>query len=145
MEVFQTVVAGATIFVLGQVVIRFLLDPIRAYRELVGRVAHAIVLHSTANYGHVPGTDRQLVSPTPPEEAIRTFRSLAGELSQCTYAIPCYSLFVLLHLIPSRANIQLAAQNLIGMSNSVGHLQNSQADRQGVIRRALRIYDPDRP
>src|SRR5215216_1042459 len=85
MDVFWTVVAGAGVLVVGQAVTRFFIEPWHEYRMLVGRIAHAVILYSTANA--IPG----LASPTPLDGAHRELRSLAGELWQRVYAIPLYA------------------------------------------------------
>lgn len=136
-DVFWTVLAGVAVYVLGQAVVKFFIEPWHEYRMLVGRIAHAMILYRTAN------NDPNLVSPVPLEEARRELRSLAGELWQRTYAIPLYgALSRVFRGLPSRPEIREASGNLIGLSNSLGRTEPG-ADRVSTIRHALHMYDPD--
>jgi len=116
MDIFWTVVTGVAVFVVGQAVSRFIIEPWHEYRMLVGRIAHAFILFSTANA--IPG----LASPTPLDEAHGELRSLAGILWQQVYAIPLYQTVArVCWWIPTYDDIQVASSNLVSLSNSVGH------------------------
>lgn len=139
MDVFRTVLAGTLVLVVGQVLIKFFVEPWQDYRELVGRIAHATILYRTAN------ADPGLASPVPVEEARRELRSLAGELWQRTYAIPFYAFICrVCWWIPTLQEIQDAASGLIGLSNSFSspHLRSGYVTK---IRQGLHLYDPDAP
>ena len=73
MELLSTVVAGVLIFVLGQIVIKILVEPWQQFRELIGRIAHALPVYGHGHAGY--------------EEGARVIRSHAGELQQRTYAM----------------------------------------------------------
>lgn len=141
MEIFWTVVAGVAVFVGGQLVVKFFIEPWHEYRMLVGRIAHALILYRTAN--DVPG----LVSPAPIDEARRELRSLAGELWQRTHAIPFYGpLSRVCWWIPTHAEIRAASAGLIGMSNSLGGSLERAFSSSGYVaqvRQGLHLHDPE--
>jgi hypothetical protein len=112
-ELFTTVVAGVLIFVGGQLLSRFLVDPLHEWRKLKGEIAHALVFYSNV---HVAP---RLHSVEFGEEAMKHYRDLASQLWQRVHAIPCHRLFVLLRLVPSWKRVQAASSGLIGLSNSV--------------------------
>jgi hypothetical protein len=135
-EVFWTVVAGVAVFVFGQAVVKFVIEPWHEYRMLVGHIAHAVILYSTAN------ANPELVSPVPIEEARRELRSLSGELWQRTYAIPLYGpISRVCWFAPTWQEIREAASGLIGLSNSLGDYRFT-GDYIPKIRKGLHIYDP---
>jgi hypothetical protein len=110
-EIFWTVLASVAVFVVGQAVVKFLIEPWHEYRMLVGRIAHALILHA-----HVH-SNLDLISPVPVEEARCELRSLAGELWQRTNAIPFYGPIPrACRWVPSWPEIEKAASGLIGLS-----------------------------
>jgi len=124
-DIFWTVLAGVSVFVLGQMAIQFLIEPFRDYRDLVGRIAHATVFYQ--NVTDSPG----LRSPATVDEGMKVMRGLAAELPQRAYAIPAYRFFATIRLLPKLADIQSASSSLIGYSNS---LDNSHADLSRISR-----------
>ena len=44
--VFETVIAGVTIFVAGQIVIKFMLEPILEFKTLLGEISHKFLVRS---------------------------------------------------------------------------------------------------
>lgn len=136
MDVFLTVVAGVAVFVFGQAVMKFLVEPWHEYRTLVGRIAHAVILYSNA-------TDNPMVaSPTPVDEARRELRSLAGHLWQRTYAIPLYGpLSRVCWWMPTREEIPKASGALIGLSNSMSGA-TGRYEYVADVRKGLHLYDP---
>lgn len=125
MSVFWTVLAGVVVFVVGQAIQRFILEPIQEQRRIIGDIANALVF--LANVGPLPewAPAGDLVLPASHEEASRTIRSLAARLRATLWTIPLYNWWAGLRLIPPRAAIDTASQQLIGWSNS---LQRGQPD-----------------
>jgi hypothetical protein len=108
-----TVCSGVLVLVAGQIVIRFLLDPLTELRKLLGEVSDSLTY-----YAHVysnPGVAGEDVLA----EAKRVLRQRASQLWAKALSLPLYAVFSFLHLVPSRKSISEASANLIGLSNSV--------------------------
>jgi len=127
-----TICGGVLVVVLGQVFIRFFLDPITDLRKLIGEIADNLVY-----YGNVysnPGMAKKDVI----DKARIAFRQNASVLTSRAHALPLYPLFSILRVVPRRSHISEASGNLIGLSNSLVQgdpLINHDRDRQ--IRKSL--------
>jgi hypothetical protein len=140
MEVFWTVVAGVGVFVFGQVVVKFFVEPWHDLRMCIGRIAQAVVI-----YGQAHGDDR-FVSTVPVEEARRELMSLSGELLQRTYAIPGYGLYArLFPRLASWQEIRDASGHLGGLAKSLDQVGGTRSEHIANIRGALRLHDPTQP
>jgi hypothetical protein len=128
-----TIVGGLIALVLGQLVLRWIIDPLHEFRMLVGEIAFAIVFYINAT--HDPG----FVSAATPQQAREAYRSLSGKLHQRMYAIPLYGLLSLLRVVPPRNDVMKAASQLTGLSNSFGASSEGRSDRAAAIAMALRI------
>lgn len=107
-----TVIIGVTAFVLGQAILRFVLDPIQEQRRVLGEIASAHVFFANVSSG--TAGESEIAA------AEATLRSLASRLRSTMWTIPVYSLWAALRMIPSKAAIRTASTSLIGWSNSVG-------------------------
>ena len=110
---FGTVVSGAVIFVFGQLVGKFFIEPIHEQSKLIGEIANSLIIYADL-YAN-PGTGR----PEAMDEAATVFRQQASQLRVTSRSIPWYGLWVFLRFVPKRVNIIEASRNLIGLSNSI--------------------------
>ena len=113
-----TIVGGVVIYVAGQILTRFFIDPYHEYRKAVGEIADALIYH--ANVYMNPGSG----SPTEPRAAridatSDTLRQKASLLRVRAYSIPCYNVFAKCRLVSQRASIERASGALIGLSNNI--------------------------
>jgi len=109
-----TIFGGFVVFVLGQIVIKFFIEPIHKQSETIGDIAHYLIFY--ANQYSNPGTGKH----EDIEETSRVLRKQAGELIARTHVIKIYTLFEFCKLVPKRSAIWKAHSNLIGLSNIVG-------------------------
>ncbi len=131
------------VFVVGQAVLRFVLEPILEQRKLIGDVAHALLFY--ANVVH-------LDTWGPPDEQRRkelddariTLRGLAGRLRASLWTVPFYDTLARLGRVPSKKDVLEAATQLVGWSNSLyrspHHESTSKrrkiiADKLGITKR----------
>jgi hypothetical protein len=129
-----TILGGIVVLVIGQILLRFFIEPFFEHRKLIGEIADALIYYANV-YGN-PGTCSEEVG----KEASQSLRQKASLLRARTYAVPWYNFFVLLRLAPHRKSIEEAASNLIGLSNSVYRGDSSVNDeRQKKIREALSL------
>src|SRR5687768_16006383 len=133
MNVFWTVVAGVAVFVVGQIVTKFVVEPWHGYRMCIGRIAHAVVIYGQAH------ADPRFVGTVPPDEARRELMNLSGELMQRTYAIPAYGLFARLPRVASWEEVRLASGHLGGLATSLNDVPGTRHEHIATIRKALRL------
>ena len=128
-----TVLAGTLVFVLGQLFLKFFIEPLQQYKEAKGEVSHA--LHFYANVGGPPGI-------TPEEErqeAQKHLRDLASKLRVCLHKIPWYPLFASVGLVPKKDALLKASDELTGWSNEVRGEGRTIGTRRRIIAECLGI------
>ena len=89
-----TILAGVTVFVLGQFIIRLILDPTVSLKESLGEVSHLFLLHQAKITNGIGSSELQ-------EQIIMSSATLLAKKQ----AIPCYKLFGYIFGLPSEKNI----------------------------------------
>ena len=109
-----TILSGTAIFVVGQIVIKFIIDPTQALRKTLKDIQYAILFYQ-ASYS-TPGGKEELE-----EEAYETFKKLSGELCSNARSIPFYKRWSSISdtFLPSMDNVIKATTKLRSLSNSV--------------------------
>ncbi|MER2511517.1 MAG: hypothetical protein ABTQ25_03690 [Nitrosomonas ureae] len=111
--VFFTVLSGVITFVIGQLIVKLLLDPVQDMKKTIGQVSHTLVerAYVLANPG-VPTKEKM-------DDTSDSLRMLSSQLHAHLYLIPSYDkTFKVFHL-PSKEKLLVASTALIGLSNSV--------------------------
>lgn len=122
--VFETVIAGVTILVSGQITIKLIVEPILDFRALLGKITQmflrnqGVILNARA--------DKEL------EDLIFT---LASELIQKRQSILWYKFLSRIYGLPSYSNVLSAAKKL----NLIGNLVFAQKEKSNQER--IQIYD----
>jgi hypothetical protein len=113
MEILSLVVAGVSIFVLGQIILKLFIEPIQQFKKTMAEIAHTSVRYSHAIY------NADTVPKVLRDEVYDKLRYLAGQLYADMELIPLYPYPVLMWLfkLPSRDMIYKSAQNLIAAGN----------------------------
>jgi hypothetical protein len=133
------VVAGFLTFVLGQIFLRLVVEPVNDFKRHVSEIAHSLIEYAA------------LLSnlPVPEEKAPEVkahFRQLASKIQATFYLIPRYEFTARLFALSSRQAVHAAASKLIGLSNSVYDESRDASIRsayeQQEICDALGIYVP---
>jgi hypothetical protein len=134
--VFGTVLSGVFVFVIGQIIQKFLLEPIKEYKKVIGKIDNELKYH--ANIIVSSGLDLELVI-----ESSRTMRRLSGEFEALYKQIPFRKPLSYVKLIPDHNNAAEAASSIIRISNAGG-----QSGREGMnydevikIRKLLNIEE----
>jgi hypothetical protein len=141
LKIALTAVVGVTVFVIGQLTAKFLIEPIHEQKKLIGEIAATIIFYSNVGAGveqyyfdqitAIDATDdakkdivieryKNILNAhwTKSDEAAKTLRLQATELLAKTHAIPGYRLWSFLGFVPKLHRILAASSELIGMSNS---------------------------
>lgn len=145
-----TVMVGVTVFVMGQIFVRFFIEPVHELRKAIGDVGDVLIY-----YAHLYMHPKEITaeagnwsagSPLPPvygEErggASDALRQKASLLFIRANAVPKYDWFVRLKVIPPWESLKTAHKELINLSNSVSRgnpLVNT--ERRRVITEALNL------
>lgn len=127
-NLFVTILVGVSIFVTGQIVIKFIIDPIHEFRKLLGEIKYELIFHAQAIQTPMGTRERE-------DEASNVLRKLSCHLLSRTFAIPFYRGISLLmpKFLPPKENINDASKWLIGLSNSV-HSKNRSDNYKKVNR-----------
>lgn len=113
MEYFLTITSAVIIFVLGQMSLKLIIEPIQELKKEIAKVLNAMVFYAdkTSN----PNTN----SPKDIDEIGKTLRKHASNLEAKYSIIPFYKIFEILRVLPSKDNISKAKSSAIGLSNSL--------------------------
>lgn len=111
MQVFQTVLSGVAVFVVGQIFLKMVLEPINKLKQTIGAVAHAYLVHAPVLY------NPDVASPEQKTETADQLRILSGQLHADISLVPGYKVFGRLFFLPSQKKIYEAAQSLIAIGN----------------------------
>ena len=127
-----TALSAVAIFVIGQIIVKFFIEPIHEQAKLIGEIAFSLVFYANVLDGG------GLVKNEYLDEASRVLRQHASQLRARTNAIPWYPIWQFLRLVPDRANAVRASTHLIGLSNA---LYASDSDPLVTIKRKNEIVD----
>lgn len=139
--VFLTVVTGFITYVLGQLAMKVVIEPVQEMKKTIGRIAHALVEHANVVGNPGIGTDESM------RETSKYLRQLSSELQAHLYLVPRYAMTARLFTLPPHEKVLEASGNLIGLSNSVFRADNrvydANAKRVEAIHDALGLYMSD--
>jgi hypothetical protein len=137
LTILLTVLAGIAVFVSGQIVQKWFIDPIQEQRKLIGEV-----LYCLAFYAYVR---RDLFPPSQVLEAHTAIRGLSAQLFKALAVIPCYRFLGLIHVVHKRTTIIDTAVDLVAWSNSMTFPENAALANRIITRLGLRaVLDVER-
>jgi hypothetical protein len=120
MTVFLAILAGVTVFVVGQIIQRFILEPIQDQRRVIAEIAVARVFLANVGPASSPVPEGYvLIGGDEPIPASRLLRSLAARLRASLWTIPFYDLWTRMRIVHPRATILEATSSLISWSNGI--------------------------
>ena len=107
--------AGVTIYVVGQLLSKFIIEPLHELRKIVGEVRYNLAFHAPTI--HTPIGRSNETSEAARQALMDSSCSLVAKL----HAVPAYT--IIRHLsfgaLPNRGNIEIAAIQLRGLSTYV--------------------------
>ena len=107
-----TILGGICIYVSGQVISKFFIEPYHDYRKTVGEIAYALMY-----YANVSARIREDIQA----EAHNAFRQYGSRLRASDYQIPCYNWFARRSWtnLPPIESVMEGSAALIALSNAV--------------------------
>lgn len=104
-----TVITGVLVFVLGQMVINFIFNPVKNLKETIGEIQHASIYYANVF--------SSMMNKEAKDEASTLFRKLAAQLVSTARVIPFYDQLRYIFGLPSMSDIGKAHHALVGLSN----------------------------
>lgn len=111
-QIFITVISGVFIFVIGQIIIKFIIEPIHQLKLLFGEIADDLIFY--ADIYSNPG----IADPIEARKGSDKIRKDASTLNARLQAIPFYLTWHKLNWLPSIKDVTDANVRLIQVSNS---------------------------
>jgi hypothetical protein len=134
LKITLTAVAGVTVFVFGQIIQKWFVEPIQEQRKLVGDIVYSIIFHSNlfkyTDYFRVASkikqqvdklktTDAELLNEAydllkdRSTEGTEQLRKLSSQIHRSIQVIPCYWILEKLRIVYSRDTLYDVANKLI--------------------------------
>lgn len=119
MTIVLTIIGGVVIFVVGQLVLKFVIEPIQDLNRLRGEIVYSLMFYSNV-YMNAPPSYTDLREDNQTRDKVQNiFRQLASQLCPKASMIPWFGIWYRLKIVPEFENIKLAKTELIGLSNSI--------------------------
>jgi hypothetical protein len=136
MDTMNVIISGVLVFIIGEIIVRFFLNPLYKFKEIKGEIASTLLFHAN-NYGREiiridfkvnlqPESELQenekIKSPEKIndelKQARKETRSVAAKLISSAESIPFYKIMAGMKIVPTKKNISSSKSNLIWLSNS---------------------------
>jgi hypothetical protein len=139
--VFITVLSGVLTFVLGQMILKLVIEPVQECKKTIGKIAHTLIMR--ANLIANPGVgDKDVINSTSTE-----LRALSSDLHSHLRLVPFYRQSARLFGLPTQQQMAQASSSLIGLSNGLSTVTEKiyEMNQSGVrkVCKALGIYYED--
>jgi hypothetical protein len=136
LAVFSTVLSGTLVYVLGQIILKFFIEPVQELKKTIGVISHSLI--ERANVIYNPGLGLKET------ETSKELRNLASRLQSHLYLIPRYSATAQIFGLPLPAKILAASKALIGLANGVDMPDPNGFNAQSLktVCNSLGIYEP---
>ena len=106
MSMFTTILAGVAVFVLGQILLKLVIEPIQKLRETIAEVAFHLANDHTVIY------NAKTVSKEQAEATSTNLTQLGARLFSNQQLVPFYAQLHFVFSLPNKADIGKAAQRL---------------------------------
>ena len=140
MTVFLTILAGVITFVIGQIVIKLLVDPVHQLKLEIAEISHALIMYANIYANPNTATKEKEI------EVSDILRALSSNLNGKAYLVPFYGYVQKSFGLPEKENIYTAAKSLIGLSNGVFSKSDNASIHNAHLRQKvcdlLNIYMP---
>jgi hypothetical protein len=135
-DVFSTVLSGTAVYVLGQMALKLVLEPVHDLQKTIGVISHSLIEREGDIFN--PGLGQKDVM----DETARELRKLAAQLRYHLNLIPLYTVTARIFRLPFRAEILAASKALKGLANGIH--KSADGDNAKLVKTvcdSLRIYN----
>ena len=134
MEFSLTIISAVMIFVLGQISLKLIIEPIQELKKEISEILNAMVFYA----------DRISNPNDFIDEVSKILRKHASNLEAKSSIIPFYRIFEIFRVLPTKQNISEAKSHLVGLSNSLSNSGNNNgmnnSEKNDNIKRLLTTY-----
>lgn len=113
MDIFTTILAGVSVFVAGQILLKIFIEPIQKLKESIAEVVY-LLTNDHAIYHNAEAVDKQRA-----DEAYKNIRNTGAVLNAKLHILPFYFAYYYLFGLPSKSKILKATDKLFGISNKM--------------------------
>ena len=99
--VFTTVFSGVIVYVLGQILVKCVLDPYVSFKEHLGRISSLFLREQS-----------KIMNVKLSSDLVNELKSSSGLLIAKSKAIPCYDFFARMRMVPNYKNVIDASQHM---------------------------------
>jgi hypothetical protein len=117
--VFETILSGVLVFVIGQLVLKLVIDPVHALKGVFAEISQGLLVNTPFIYNPTVLNDEQ--------RGIVKDRmlALAAHLRAKLMLVPAYAFWGYVFRLPSKTRIHEAAQDLVAIGNWVYSSNNA--------------------
>jgi len=108
---FETILSGVLVYVIGQVVMKLVVEPVHALKLAFAEVSESLLINAPFIYSPSALNDEQK------KIVHERLLSLSGLLSAKLMLVPAYALWGRVFFLPKKHKVYEAAQNLIAIGN----------------------------
>ena len=139
--VFETILSGVFVFIVGQLALKLLIDPVHSMKKIIGEISHCL-----CKYAHITHNPAQFDE----NEILKIYmevRGLAASLSSSMALIPAYRITRYFFCLPSRKDLFQARKDMIGLANWMKNRDNTTFENVALyylrVFEKLNVYIPD--
>lgn len=134
MTTFSTIIAGVFVFVLGQIVLKWLIDPIQKLREVIAE----IVFYLASDHSDIHNAS--IVEKEIALSAGKNLQRLGAKLVSSQQSIPFYKQLCKVCGLPEPEDIVKASKRLSLISNTMWSHADDKYDRLDLYRKEICEY-----
>lgn len=108
---FETVLSGVLVFIIGQIFLKMVVDPVNKLKQTMAAVSHAYLIHAPVFFSPVSFPEEAK------RKAMEELRVLSGQLYADARLVPLYGVFRHVFFLPSWDEVHEAAQCLVAIGN----------------------------
>ena len=134
--------ASYLVFLLGQLTLKWVIEPLHDFQTLLGRIEFSLDFYSDLIFNPSSGPSEDH------KDASRNIRQLAMALRTDNQRIRFYWFFRLFHLVPPNDNIPTASKALVGLSNGTfategmsGRIIDFNREKIQEVKKLLRLQE----
>ena len=144
--VFYIILAGVIIYVLGEILVKIVIDPVQELKRVIADIAFKLIHYShvfklsSSGDSDAAGGGKE-IAPEKLEQAADEYRKLASMLNAGFRLVPFYPLARIVFFLPKEADIIDARNELIEMSEEIFAAPKSFviSERRKSIEKKLRV------
>lgn len=144
--VFYIIIAGVIIYVLGEIIVKIVIDPVQELKRVIAEIAFKLIHYShvfkLASFEEPAGEAAgETINQKKLEEAAEEYRRLASMLNAGYRLVPFYPIAKFLFFLPKEADIIEARNALLEMSEEIFAAPKSFviSERRKSIQKMLKV------